>query len=100
MKQNLNEVNRMQKLAGILKENDFPEIGQTIKAADLDYDTVDYFSRTHRKLIVTLKTGEKVESTVGKLYKNPVFHGEFPKDIQNKDYSMQKKYFDTIEIVG
>lgn len=100
MKKQLDEVKKLQKLAGIINESDFPEIGKTINAADLDYDTVDYFNRTNRKLIVTLKNGEKVESTVGLFYQNLIFHGKFPEDIQNKDYSIQKKYFDTIEIVG
>jgi len=100
MKSQLNEVQKLQKIAGILKEGDFPSVGETINISDLDYDMMSYLSRTNRELIVTLKNGEEVQSTVGPFHKNLIFHGKFPEDIKHKHYSIQKKYFDKIEIVG
>ena len=82
----------------LLKEN-FPTEG-SLDAKDIDYDTMSYFARTHRELVVTLKNGERVESSVGPLYKSLVFHGEFPKEVADKDWRIQLKYIDKVEIVG
>jgi hypothetical protein len=84
----------------LLKENDFPSAGEVINAASIDYDMVDYFNRTNKQLIVTMKNGEKIECTVGKLYNDLTFFGEFPDKIANVDYQIQKKYFDSIEITN
>ena len=65
-----------------------------------DYDMMDYLSRTHKKLIVTLKNGDKVESTVGPFYNDLIFNGKFPDSIANANYAIQKKAFDTVQIVG
>jgi hypothetical protein len=84
----------------LLKENDFPSIGEILNAADIDYDMMDYLDRTNKQLIVTLKNGDKVKSTVGKLYNDLVFFGKFPERVANADYQIQKKYFDSIEITS
>jgi hypothetical protein len=84
----------------LLKEGDFPSVGETIDVTDIDYDMMSYLSRTNKELIVTLKNGEKVESTVGPFHNDLIFHGEFPENIKDRDYKLQKKAFDNIQIVG
>ena len=100
MKSQLNEVQKLQKIAGILKEGDFPSVGEIIGVADIDSDIMSYLSRTNKKLVVTLKNGDKVESTVGPFNNDLIFHGKFPENIKDRDYTIQKKAFDNIEIVG
>lgn len=47
-----------------------------------------------------MKNGEQVQSTVGPLDNDLIFHGKFPEKVKDRDYSIQKKFFDKIEIVG
>ena len=77
----------------------FPLKGQVVKAGDVDYDMVSYFARTNRKLVVTLKNGNKVSSTVGKFYNDLVFGGKFPIEIEFNPYAIQLKQFKSIKIV-
>ena len=94
------DYNKYLKNNPLLQENDFPSVGEVINVADIDYDMMEYLNRTNKDLIVTLKNGEKVKADVGKFYNDLIFFGEFPKNIANSDYQIQKKYFDTIKIIN
>lgn len=72
---------------------------ETIAAKDIDHDTMDYLDRTNKKLLVTMKNGQKVKSSVGKFHGGLIFHGDFPENIQHIDYLIQKKHFEKIQIV-
>jgi len=93
------DYNKYLKNNPLLKEGDFPSVGEILNAVDIDYDMMDYLNRTNKELIVTLKNGEKVKAAVGKFYNDLIFFGEFPENIANSDYQIQKKYFDTIKII-
>jgi hypothetical protein len=67
------------------KSDEYPYIGDVININDIDYDMMDYFSRTNRKLLVTMKSGEEIETSVGKFYNDLVFHGKFPSNLDRKD---------------
>ncbi len=78
----------------------FPKEGETILPKDIDYDMMDYLSRTNKELLITLKNGEKVKSSVGKFYNDLIFHGKLPSGIQYSHYSIQKKQFEKIQILN
>ena len=61
---------------------DFPGPGETVNAKDLDYDMLDYFNRTNKKLLINTKTKKGIEGSVGKMYGDLVFNGD---DINIKD---------------
>jgi len=82
-----------------LANGGFPNAG-IIKVEDIDYDMMDYLNRTNKNLLVTMKNGSKIKSSVGKSYDDLVFHGDFPKEIQGSNYRIQKKSFDKIEIIS
>jgi hypothetical protein len=94
------DFNKYLKNNPLLKENDFPSVRDVLNIDDIDYDMMDYFNRTNKQLVVTMKSGEKIKSTVGKFYDNLIFFGEFPDNINYADYKLQKKSFDSVEIVG
>ena len=64
-----------------LDEN-FPGPGETIDAKDIDYDLMDYFARTNKKLLINTKTKKGIKGSVGKMYGDLVFNGD---DIRKKD---------------
>ena len=82
------------------KGGEFPSIGDIIHPKDIDYDIMNYLMRTNKKLLVTLKNGEKIHSTVGKYYDDLIFHGKFPSKIADNNYTIQIKNFDKIEIIA
>ena len=94
------DYNKYLKNNPLLKEGDFPSVGEVLNVADIDYEMMNYFNRTNKKLIVTLKNGEKVKAAVGKFYNDLIFFGEFPENIANSDYQIQKKYIDSVEIMN
>jgi hypothetical protein len=78
----------------------FPNEGEIVLVKDVDSDMMSFFDRTNKKLLITLKNGKKVEASVGKFYNDIIFHGDFPEEIEYKDYTLQLKEFDKIEIVN
>ena len=64
-----------------LDEN-FPGPGETVLAKDLDYDMLDYFNRTNKKLSIDTKTKKGIYGSVGKMYNDLVFNGD---SINKKD---------------
>jgi len=81
----------MIKLKHLLKENEaYPRIGDTISVKDIDYDLMDYFDRTNRKLLVTMNNGKTIETSVGKFNNDLVFHGNFPSNLDKKNISFVK----------
>ena len=62
--------------------DEFPTVGDIVKIQDVDYDLMDYFKRTNRKLIYTLTNGKKVKGSVGKFFNDIVF---FPDDVKKED---------------
>lgn len=81
------------------KGGEMPNDGEVIDINDIDYDMMDFFSRTNKKLLVTMNDGEKIKSSVGKFYNDLIFFGDFPKNIQHSDYSIQKKSFKKVQII-
>ena len=77
----------------------FPSEGEIVEIKDIDYDMMSYFSRTNKKLLVTLQNGDKVKSTVGKFYGDLIFSGDFPENLKHTHYSIQKKSFLQVEII-
>ena len=79
-----------------LDEN-FPGPGETVDAKDLDYDMLDYFSRTNKVLSIDTKSKKGIKGSVGKMYNDLVFNGD---SIAKKDIvrvkilegKMPKKY--------
>jgi hypothetical protein len=78
---------------------EFPKEGEIILPKDIDYNMMDYLSRTNKKLLVTLKNGENVKSSVGKFYNNLIFHGKLPSNIEYSPYSIQKQQFEKVQIL-
>lgn len=68
----------------------YPGVGDVVKISDIDYDMMNYFNRTNRQLLVTLKNGKKVKSSVSKSYKDLVFTDKFPADLNKKDIAFVK----------
>ena len=64
-----------------LDEN-FPGPGKTVDAKDLDYDMLDYFSRTNKILSIDTKSKKGIKGSVGKMHGDLVFNGD---DIKLKD---------------
>ena len=64
-----------------LNEN-FPGPGETVLAKDIDYDMLDYFNRTNKKLSIDTKTKKGIHGSVGKMYNDLVFNGD---SINKKD---------------
>ena len=64
-----------------LDEN-FPGPGETVLAKDLDYDMLNYFNRTNKKLSIDTKTKKGIYGSVGKMYNDLVFNGD---SINKKD---------------
>ena len=60
----------------------FPSRGETVDSKDLNYDMLDYFHRTNKKLLIDTKTQKGIEGGVGKMYGDFVFNGD---SIQKKD---------------
>ena len=58
-----------------LDEN-FPGPGETVDAKDLDYDMLDYFSRTNKVLSIDTKSKKGIKGSVGKMYNDLVFNGD------------------------
>jgi hypothetical protein len=58
-----------------LDEN-FPGPGETVDAKDLDYDMLDYFSRTNKVLSIDTKTKKGIKGGVSKMYNDLVFNGD------------------------
>ena len=82
------------------KGGGLPDVGDVIPIEEIEYDMMSYLSRTNRKLIITLKNGNKVKATVGKFFNDLIFHGkDLSENIKYSHYSIQKKYFDKLEIV-
>jgi hypothetical protein len=81
---------RTDKFGNEQTSNDYPTIGDTIKISDINYDMMDYFDRTNRKLLVIMNNGEELETSVGKFYNDLVFHGKFPSNLDKKDISFVK----------
>lgn len=77
-----------------------PTIGETINVAELDYNMMDYLSRTNRIVEITMKNGEKVQSSIGSFYGDIIFFGKLPEKFRFTHYSIQKKCFDKIKIIG
>ena len=80
--------------------DEFPSKGKTIKANELDYDTVLYFKRMNKNLVVTLKNGKKVKASAGTFYDDLVFSGQFPEDIKHRNWKEQSKYFRNVKVVS
>jgi len=72
------------------KSNGYPYIGDVVNINDIDYDMMNYFSRTNRKLLVTMKSGEEIEASVGPFYNDLEFHGKFTSNFDRKDISFVK----------
>jgi hypothetical protein len=64
------------------KGGGFPSRGETVDSKDLNYDMLDYFHRTNKKLLIDTKTQKGIEGGVGKMYGDFVFNGD---SIQKKD---------------
>jgi len=65
---------------------DFPDVGETIKGSDIDYDMKDYFNRTNKKLIITTKDNKiHTGGSVGKFYNDLIFIAKDKFDIPVKD---------------
>jgi len=64
-----------EEIKSILAE-DFPGPGAIVKSKDLDYDMLDYFSRTNKKLLITTKTKKNIKGSVGKMFNRLVFNGD------------------------
>ena len=54
----------------------FPGVGETVSGEDVDHDLMDYFNRTNRRLLVTMKNGEEVTTSCAKYYDDLVFFGK------------------------
>jgi|GEM_PF-3546715 len=65
---------------------DFPDVGETIKGSDIDYDMKDYFNRTNKKLIITTKDNKiHTGGSVTKFYNDLIFVAKDKFDIPVKD---------------
>lgn len=64
------------------KGGHFPSVGEIVDSKDLDYDMLDYFHRTNKKLLIDTKTQKGIEGGVGKMYGDFVFNGD---SINKKD---------------
>ena len=71
----LNKINRNHFQTESLDEN-FPGPGETVDAKDLDYDMLDYFSRTNKVLSIDTKSKKGIKGSVGKMYNDLVFNGD------------------------
>lgn len=71
----LNKINRNHFQTESLDEN-FPGPGETVDAKDLDYDMLDYFSRTNKILLIDTKSKKGIKGGVGKMYGDLVFNGD------------------------
>jgi hypothetical protein len=62
----------------VIKEytKNFPGPGETVDAKDLDYDMLDYFSRTNKVLSIDTKSKKGIKGSVGKMYNDLVFNGD------------------------
>jgi hypothetical protein len=79
----------------------YPTVGQSIAPKDVDYDMMSYFSRTNRQLEIQLLDGKCVKASVGSFYNDLIFNAAFPNEsTKHTHYSIQKKYFELIKIVG
>jgi hypothetical protein len=63
----------------------FPGVGETVDAKDINSDMKSYFSRTHRKLEITTKDNKKAEGGVNKFYNDLIFVTKEKWDIPVKD---------------
>ena len=86
----INKVKNFKQFVNEQKLNEYPRIGDVVNINDINYDMMDYFSRTNRKLLVTMKSGEEIETSVGKFYNDLVFHGKFPSNLDKKNISFVK----------
>jgi len=74
--------NRYAKGGIFAKGGHFPSAGEIVDSKDLDYDMLDYFHRTNKKLLIDTKTQKGIEGGVGKMYGDFVFNGD---SINKKD---------------
>ena len=61
---------------------DFPGIGETVKAKDLNYEMLDYFNRMNISLSINTKSKNNIKGSVGTMFNDLVFNGG---DIDKKD---------------
>jgi hypothetical protein len=79
--------------------NRFPIENETIYIKDIDFDMMDYFCRTNKRVQVTLNSDETIFCSVGNFYNDIIFHGDLPENITHTHYSIQIKEFKTIKVV-
>ena len=84
------------KIAGTQKANydkkymnyggDFPDVGETVKGSDIDYDMKNYFNRTNKELIITTKDNKvHTGGSCSKFYNDLIFIAKDKWDIPVKD---------------
>ena len=78
-----------------INEN-FPGVGETVDAKDINYDMKSYFNRTNRKLEITTKDNKKANGTVNKFYNDLIFATKEKWDIPVKDI-LKVKILEKIE---
>jgi len=78
----------------------FPNRGEIVLPKDVDYEMMSFFNRMNIPLLITLKNGKKVEASAGKFYNDIIFHADFPKEINNQDYTLQLKQFQKIQVLN
>ena len=81
--------NRMKNYTEFLNESDvnenFPGVGETVNAKDINSDMKSYFNRTNRKLEITTKDNKKSNGSVNKFYNDLIFATKEKWDIPVKD---------------
>jgi len=68
-----------------------------VQQADINYDCLDHLKRFNINAEATLISGEKVKCSVGLFYGDLVFFGDFPKEMQYRHYTIQRKQIAYIE---
>lgn len=63
----------------------FPGVGETVDAKDINSDMKSYFNRTNRKLEITTKDNKKSNGSVNKFYNDLIFATKEKWDIPVKD---------------
>lgn len=64
---------------------DFPDVGETVKGSDIDYDIKDYFNRTNKRLLIITKDNKVHTGSVSKFYNDLIFIAKDKFDIPVKD---------------
>lgn len=78
-----------------INEN-FPGVGETVDAKDINSDMKSYFNRTNRKLEITTKDNKKANGSVNKFYNDLIFATKEKWDIPVKDI-LKVKILEKIE---